>query len=67
MFQMALKFTNIFYFNALKNLPKLGFWFEKTPSGNPAPYYHVFRGLLFRSPGQRNFNLLALLIFDLID
>jgi hypothetical protein len=27
-FQMTLKYTNIFYSKALQNLPKLGFWFE---------------------------------------
>jgi hypothetical protein len=28
-------YVNIFQSKALKNLPKLGFWFENKPSGNP--------------------------------
>jgi hypothetical protein len=32
-FQKAIKFSNLFHFNALQNLPKL--WFENIPSGNP--------------------------------
>jgi hypothetical protein len=34
--QMAIKYINIFHSKALQNLPKLGFWFENKPSGNPA-------------------------------
>jgi hypothetical protein len=34
---MAIKYTNILSSKALPNLPNLGFWFEKIPSGNPAP------------------------------
>jgi hypothetical protein len=34
--QMAIKYTNIYHCKTLQNLPKLGFWFEKKPSGNPA-------------------------------
>jgi hypothetical protein len=25
-FQMTIKYTNIFHYKALQNLPKLGFW-----------------------------------------
>jgi hypothetical protein len=32
---MDRKYTNIFLSKALQNLPKLGFWFENKPSGNP--------------------------------
>jgi hypothetical protein len=36
---MALKYTNLFYFQALKKLPKLLFvWFENIPSGKPGMY-----------------------------
>jgi hypothetical protein len=34
---MTLKYINIFPSKALQNLPTFGFWFEKKPSGNPAP------------------------------
>jgi hypothetical protein len=36
-FQMAIKYINIFQSKTLQNLPKLGFWFENKPSGNPGP------------------------------
>jgi hypothetical protein len=32
--QMAIKYTKIFHCKTLQNLPKLGFLFENTPSGN---------------------------------
>jgi hypothetical protein len=32
---MAIKLTSVFHFKALQNLPKLEFWFESVPSGNP--------------------------------
>jgi hypothetical protein len=35
-FEMAIKYINIFQSKALENLPKLGFWFKNKPSGNPA-------------------------------
>jgi hypothetical protein len=35
-FQMAIEYTTLFYSNALKNVPNLGFWSENIPSGNPA-------------------------------
>jgi hypothetical protein len=36
-FQMDIKYTNIFHLKALQNLPKYGiFGFENVPSGNPA-------------------------------
>jgi hypothetical protein len=34
-FQMVIKYTNLFHSKALQNLPKLDFWFENIPSGNP--------------------------------
>jgi hypothetical protein len=34
-FQVTIENTNVFNSNALQNLPKLGFWFENIPSGNP--------------------------------
>jgi hypothetical protein len=34
-YQMAIEYTKLFRFKALQNLPKLGFWFENIPSGNP--------------------------------
>jgi hypothetical protein len=34
-FQMAIKYNNIFHSKALQKLPKLGFLFENKPSGNP--------------------------------
>jgi hypothetical protein len=34
-FQMAIKYISIFQSKTLQNLPKLGFWFENKPSGNP--------------------------------
>jgi hypothetical protein len=36
--QMAGKCTNIFHCKSLQNLPKLCFWFEHMPSGNPGLY-----------------------------
>jgi hypothetical protein len=36
-FQMTVNHIHCFQSKALKNLPKLGFWFENKPSGNPAP------------------------------
>jgi hypothetical protein len=40
-FQMAIKYINIFHFKAL---PNLDFCFENKPSGNPAihPLFHAF-------------------------
>jgi hypothetical protein len=35
-FQMAIKYINIFHTKALKNYPNRDFWFENKPSGNPA-------------------------------
>jgi hypothetical protein len=32
-FQMAIKYSNIFHLKAFQNLPKLGFFIEKTISG----------------------------------
>jgi hypothetical protein len=37
-FKIALKYTKVFQFKALQNLPKLVFLFENIPSGNPAPF-----------------------------
>jgi hypothetical protein len=36
----AVKYTNIFHYEALQNVPKLGFWYENIniPSGSPAPH-----------------------------
>jgi hypothetical protein len=34
-FQIAIKYINIFLSKALQNLPKLEFMVEKKPSGNP--------------------------------
>jgi hypothetical protein len=34
-FQMAIKYTNIFHSKILQNLPKSVFLFENKPSGNP--------------------------------
>jgi hypothetical protein len=33
--KMAIKYTNIFHSKNLQNLPKLGFFVENMPSGNP--------------------------------
>jgi hypothetical protein len=33
--QMAIKYINIFQSKALQKLPKLRFWFDNKPSGNP--------------------------------
>jgi hypothetical protein len=40
-FKMIKKYSNIFHSKAHQNLPKLGFWFENKPSGNPggSDYY----------------------------
>jgi hypothetical protein len=38
---MALKHINILPSKALQNLPNLKFWFEKTPSGNPASLQEI--------------------------
>jgi hypothetical protein len=32
---MAIEYTNLFHSKDLKNLLKLGLWFENIPSGNP--------------------------------
>jgi hypothetical protein len=32
---MVARYTKIFHCETLQNLPKLGFWFENKPSGNP--------------------------------
>jgi hypothetical protein len=34
-YQMEIKYTNIFHCKALQNSPKSGFWLENIPSGNP--------------------------------
>jgi hypothetical protein len=41
--QMGIKYTNIFHSKALQNLPKLDFWFENIPSGNPGVGRVFFR------------------------
>jgi hypothetical protein len=33
--QMSIEYTNTFHCKTLQNLPKVGFLFEKIPSGNP--------------------------------
>jgi hypothetical protein len=38
-FKMAIKYMDILQSKALQNLPRLGFWLENKPSGNPA-YCH---------------------------
>jgi hypothetical protein len=41
-FQMTIKYTNVFHFKAPQNLPKLGFFsFEIIPSGNPGSHPSV--------------------------
>jgi hypothetical protein len=35
MYQMDIKYTNIFLCKILQNVPKFGFLFENIPSGNP--------------------------------
>jgi hypothetical protein len=38
----CLKFTNIFHYKTLQNLPQIGiFWFENRPSGNPAALHEI--------------------------
>jgi hypothetical protein len=37
------RITNILHFKALQNIPKLGFWYENIPPGNPALSYKMFR------------------------
>jgi hypothetical protein len=32
---MAIKYTKNVRYKTLQNLPKVGFWFENIPSGNP--------------------------------
>jgi hypothetical protein len=34
-YQMAIKYANIFHRNTLQNLPYWDFWFENMPSGKP--------------------------------
>jgi L-amino acid N-acyltransferase YncA len=34
-FQMTIKYTNIFQSKALQKLPNWDFWFKNKPSGNP--------------------------------
>jgi hypothetical protein len=36
--QLAFKFTNIFHLGHSKIYPNYDFWFENTPSGNPAHF-----------------------------
>jgi hypothetical protein len=36
-FQMGIKYTNIFHSEALQKYPNWYFWFETIPSGNPVP------------------------------
>jgi hypothetical protein len=59
---MSKKYINNFQSKALKNVPKLEFWFENKPSGNPGPnvtlsieansmYIHSFLGK--QDQGQR--------------
>jgi hypothetical protein len=40
-FQMALKYINIYQSEALKFFPNWDFWFENKPSGNPAYILYV--------------------------
>jgi hypothetical protein len=35
-FQIVMKYTNIYHSKALQNLPKFGIWLENKPFGNPA-------------------------------
>jgi hypothetical protein len=35
------KYVKIFHSKTLQNLPKLGFWFENKPSGNPGVSYNA--------------------------
>jgi hypothetical protein len=68
-FQMIIKYNNIFHSNALPNLPIWDFWFKNKPSGNPAcgdPRFHVKQSLLSGQgsvhagdPQLRNFFLCA--------
>jgi hypothetical protein len=55
-FQIVLNYTNIFHFKSFKNLPKLGFLVENTPSGNPILHY-----LLSLSPVSQAKKILTLL------
>jgi hypothetical protein len=34
-FQMVVKYINIFHTKALQNIPKFEFWYKNKPSGNP--------------------------------
>jgi transposase-like protein len=43
-YQMTMEKTKIFQCKAFQIISKLGFWFEKIPSGNPGlsePYIHT--------------------------
>jgi hypothetical protein len=33
--QIAMKYTKILHPNSVQNVPKLSFWYENVPSGNP--------------------------------
>jgi hypothetical protein len=38
-----IKYNNVFHSKALKNMPKLGFWYKnKQPSGNPGANAYFF-------------------------
>jgi hypothetical protein len=45
-FQMVIKYFNIFQPKALKNYPDWDFWFENKPSGNPDLHWRVIKRLL---------------------
>jgi hypothetical protein len=44
-YQMTLKYTKTFHSKAARNVPKLGFWYENTQSGNPDQ--HFFKSFFF--------------------
>jgi hypothetical protein len=41
MYEMAIKYVNIFHWKALQNLPKLGFWVWKYTIWQPCIYARV--------------------------
>jgi hypothetical protein len=58
---MSIKYINIFQSTALKNLPKLDFWFENKSSGNPG----YLRGWRFETFGKWLFGAKSKKVFSL--
>jgi hypothetical protein len=49
---MDIKYANINLSEALKNLPKLIFWYENIPSGNPGKNYICELKLQSKNPSE---------------